>query len=69
GWVDNTTLKRAERAGLSIHEALHGHSSSSLLEALGDRLVTGPTGTNVMDMVLVLVAGDPSWTPVDSPAN
>jgi glycerate-2-kinase len=57
GWVDGATLGRA--GWRELHAALAGHNSSPLLERLGDRLVTGPTGTNVMDLAVVLVAGDP----------
>ncbi len=55
-WVDGSTRARAEAAGWSLSEALARHDSGSFLEALGDRIVTGPTGTNVMDLVFVLTA-------------
>ena len=57
-WVDGTTLRRAGDLGLSVVEALNSHDSGTLLHQLADRLVTGPTGTNVMDLALVLVAED-----------
>ncbi|MFA9460805.1 glycerate kinase type-2 family protein [Thiohalorhabdus sp. Cl-TMA] len=56
GWVDGATRERAAQAGRSIGEALDGHNSGAVLELLNDRLVTGPTGTNVMDLNILLVA-------------
>ena len=53
--ADGTTVKRAQEAGLNASEALQGHDSASFFEALGDAIVTGPTGTNVNDLALVLV--------------
>jgi glycerate-2-kinase len=55
GWVDATTLERARTAGYPVARALADHDTGGLLATLGDRLVTGPTGTNVMDLALVLV--------------
>ncbi|KPV40444.1 hypothetical protein AN478_06530 [Thiohalorhabdus denitrificans] len=69
GWVDGTTWDRAREAGWSIRGSLAGHDSGSLLEALGDRVVTGPTGTNVMDLCLALVSPKRPWTQSDSSAN
>jgi len=54
GIVDGTTLARARSAGLHIAEHLARCDAHTLLEALGDDVVTGPTGTNVRD-VRVLV--------------
>ncbi|MDH5184653.1 MAG: DUF4147 domain-containing protein [Gammaproteobacteria bacterium] len=36
----------------SIEQALHGFDAGSYLEASGDLIQTGPTGTNVMDIIL-----------------
>lgn len=68
GWVDGTTWHRTQAAGWSVPRALAVHDSGPLLKALGDRIVTGPTGTNVMDLCLALVSSDP-WTLSDSSAN
>jgi len=57
GWVDGSTRARAEAAGRAVAVTLAAHDSGALLKQLGDRLVTGPTGTNVMDLAVVLVAG------------
>lgn len=51
--VDGTTVARANaRAG----DALRDHDAYPLFAELGDLVVTGSTGTNVMDLHLILVA-------------
>lgn len=57
-----TTVARARAAGLDPEDALARNDSYPFFRALGDLIVTGPTGTNVMDLMLVLVAS-PSWVP------
>ncbi len=52
--VDGETVLRGESAGLSAHTALANADAGTFLEASGDLLQTGPTGTNVMDLVLGL---------------
>jgi glycerate 2-kinase len=48
--VDGTTMARARRLGLDVHGALRGCAAFPLLHALGDTVITGPTGTNVRDL-------------------
>lgn len=55
GWVDGATMARAARRGLDVEAALRHNDSYPLLAQLKDLLVTGPTGTNVMDLHLILV--------------
>ncbi|HHH39626.1 MAG TPA: DUF4147 domain-containing protein [Sedimenticola sp.] len=52
--VDGGTLGRARRAGFDAREALARADAGSLLAATGDLVRTGPTGTNVMDLMLGL---------------
>jgi len=52
--VDGATIERASGAGLDAAAALAAGDSGSLLEATGDLLDTGLTGTNVGDIVLAL---------------
>ena len=53
--VDGRTLARAEALGLQPEAFLHRNDAYHFFQALGDLLLTGPTGTNVMDMYVVLV--------------
>ncbi len=50
--VDGGTLRRGERQGMDALQALDAADSGSFLEASGDLINTGPTGTNVMDLIL-----------------
>ncbi len=52
--VDGDTVERAGDAGLDPDAALAAADSGSLLEATGDLIYTGDTGTNVGDVVLAL---------------
>lgn len=56
GIADGLTIKRAKDQGLDIHESLQNHDSYSLLQALGDAIITGSTGTNVMNLRIILVS-------------
>ena len=51
--VDGTTCERIEQAGLSPQEKLAENDSYTALAAAGDLLRTGPTGTNVADLVML----------------
>jgi glycerate 2-kinase len=52
--VDGGTAARGRARGLDIHDHLVRNDSHPFLLAAGDLLVTGPTGTNVGDIWLVL---------------
>jgi hydroxypyruvate reductase len=53
-FADSQTLARARAAGLDAAAALAQNDSYPLFAALNDLLITGPTGTNVMDIRLLL---------------
>lgn len=55
GIVDGGTVQRGRQAGLDAREHLARNDSYPFLKAAGDLLVTGPTGTNVNDVVVSLV--------------
>lgn len=55
GFADGGTLSRALAAGLDPDGILRENDSNRLLRASGDLFVTGPTGTNVTDLVLGVV--------------
>lgn len=52
--VDGQTLERAGLAGFDAAHALQQADAGRFLEAAGDLLYTGPTGTNVTDVVIGL---------------
>lgn len=54
GLVDGGTLARGRARGFEAADCLARADSGSLLAASGDLVNTGPTGTNVMDLVLGL---------------
>jgi glycerate-2-kinase len=54
--VDGGTVERARAAGRDPARALATTDSHPLLDATGDLLRTGPTGTNVTDLVVALRA-------------
>jgi glycerate 2-kinase len=53
--VTTDTLGRARRAGVDPAAALAANDSYGFFAALGDLVVTGPTGTNVNDFRAILV--------------
>jgi len=53
-FADGTTFDRARAAGLRPEAVLENNDSYRLFDRLGDLLRTGPTGTNVMDLVVGL---------------
>jgi len=53
--ADGWTLQRSRSAGLDARGALSRHDSWNFFESLGDLIRTGPTGTNVMDVRILLV--------------
>ncbi len=57
--VDGGSSARVAAAGLDPGRALLANDSGSALLASGDALATGPTGTNVADLVLVLATPQP----------
>ncbi len=55
GIADETTVARAAAQGISVGESLANFNSFPLLEALGDAVITGPSGNNVRDLRMLLV--------------
>lgn len=53
-WVDGSTARRAREAGYDPVAHLVGHDAEPLLRAVGAGVVTGPTGTNVADLHVLL---------------
>jgi glycerate 2-kinase len=57
GLVDGTTVARGERLGMSAQAALDNNDAYPYLSQVGDLMVTGPTNTNVNDLMAVFVFG------------
>jgi len=55
GLCDSKTMGRAIELGIDIHRALDDHNASHALLALGDAIMTGPTGSNVNDLKVMLL--------------
>ena len=51
------TVARGTAAGADAHAALRENDSYGFFRKSGGLLVTGPTGTNVADLVVVLLGG------------
>jgi glycerate 2-kinase len=58
GLVTGATAGKIREAGVDPEEALENNDAYAALEAAGVLLVTGPTGTNVNDLRVALVAGN-----------
>jgi len=57
--IDSTSLRRIQTMQLtkkefSMDRFLVNHNSYNFFKALGDSIITGPTGTNVNDMLVIL---------------
>ena len=56
--VDAGTIERAELGGVDVERALRDFDSGTALEAAGDLVHTGPTGTNVGDILIGIKRSD-----------
>jgi glycerate 2-kinase len=54
--ADGTTLGRAKARSLSLTDHLAGFNAYPFFEALGDTIVTGPTGNNLRDLRILLLS-------------
>jgi len=53
--VDGKTLERAAKLGLNPEKYLAENDSYHFFSKLGDLIVTGPTGTNVNDISVIII--------------
>jgi len=53
--VDGQTLKRAQKLGLDTTKYLANNNSYMFFKKLGDAIFTGTTGTNVNDLITIVV--------------
>ncbi|MGK0269949.1 MAG: glycerate 2-kinase [Cocleimonas sp.] len=54
--VDGETVKRGLETSLNAEDYIKASDSNTYLNATGDTIVTGATGTNVMDLVLAITS-------------
>jgi hydroxypyruvate reductase len=55
GWVDGTTAGKLRDMGITIPEVLKNNDAYHALEKTGGLVITGPTGTNVNDVAVLLL--------------
>ena len=59
GITDSSSAARAAAAGVDLRAHLRGHASFEALEAMGDVVITGNTGTNLCDLNVLYVPALP----------
>lgn len=55
GWVDGTSMRRLAEKGIELDAVLQDNDSYNALAAIGGLIITGPTGTNVNDLSVLLI--------------
>ena len=55
GYVDGYTFDELKNKGISINEVLMNNDSYNALKASNGLIITGPTGTNVNDLCVILI--------------
>lgn len=55
GFADSAAGEAVRAAGLSVQDALSRNDSYTLLDRIESLFVTGPTGTNVCDIHILIV--------------
>ena len=55
GYADETTLGKLTEAGLDVKDVLYNNDAYHALKAVDGLIITGPTGTNVNDLSVVLI--------------
>ncbi len=53
-WIDHTTVQKARARHLSIDAYLNNNDSYRFFRQIDQLIITGPTGTNVMDLLIFL---------------
>jgi len=57
GWVDGTTTARLREQGVQIYDVLKDNDAYNALKKVDGLIITGPTGTNVNDVSVLLIRG------------
>lgn len=53
--IDDLSLQHVTAKGIDLARALSDNDSGTVFSAIGDAIITGPTGTNVNDVTMILV--------------
>ena len=53
--TDGSTVPRAKEKGYDVFQKLMEHDAGTVLKAVADAVITGPTGTNVNDIVVAVI--------------
>ena len=56
--VDKNTIEKIKKIGLNIGDYLNRFDSYSVFEKTGDMIMTGPTGANVSDLMILLTKNE-----------
>jgi len=54
GYVDGATVGRLKECNINIHDVLQDNDTYHALQKLDQLIITGPTGTNVNDIAVIL---------------
>ena len=57
GWIDGTTAAKLRAQGVQIFDVLKNNDAYHALKAVDGLIITGPTGTNVNDVSVLLIRG------------
>ena len=57
GYVDGSTLAKLREKNIDVHTVLKNNDAYHALDAINGLIKTGPTGTNVNDLAVVLIQG------------
>ncbi len=57
GWTDGTTTAKLREQGVKIFDVLRNNDAYHALKAVDGLIITGPTGTNVNDVSVLLIRG------------
>lgn len=58
GWVDGSSMSRLSAQGIQIDAVLQDNDAYHALKAIDGLIITGPTGTNVNDLSVLLIKRD-----------
>ena len=54
-WVDGTSVSRLAQRGIRVDAVLQDNDTYHALKAIDGLIITGPTGTNVNDLSVLLI--------------